>query len=82
MWSQAHSEPIFMTTEQKLFDSIIDNQNYKRICLTHVPLILQTYLLKACVRYFFVKFLFFTKQQPFENYEKCFLFHLKRSFRS
>ena len=31
---------------------------------------------------FFIKFLFFTKLQPFKNYEKCFLFHLKTSFRS
>ena len=26
--------------------------------------------------------LFFTKKKPFKNYEKCFLFHLKSSFRS
>ena len=32
-------------------------------------------LLKGCVHYF----LFF---QPFKNYEKCFLFHLKCSFRT
>ena len=25
-------------------------------------------------------FIFFTKWQPFKNYEKCFLFHLKSSF--
>ena len=31
---------------------------------------------------FFIKFLFFTKWQPFKSYEKCFLFHLKSSFRS
>ena len=33
---------------------------------------------KACVRYFLSNFYF----QPFKNYEKCFLFHLKSSFRS
>ena len=31
---------------------------------------------------FFIKFLFFTKWQLFQNYEKCFLFHLKSSFPS
>ena len=31
---------------------------------------------------FFTKFLFFTKWQPFRNYERCFLFHLKSSFRA
>ena len=40
---------------------------------------------KACVRYFyFFNFIyllfFFTKWQPLNNYEKCFLFHLKSSF--
>ena len=30
---------------------------------------------------FFMNFLFFTKWYPFKNYEKCFLFHLKSSFR-
>ena len=30
----------------------------------------------------FNKFLFFTNWQPFKNYERCFLFHLKSSFRS
>ena len=37
---------------------------------------------KACVRYFLSNFYFFTKWWPFKNYEKCFLFHLKSSFRS
>ena len=32
---------------------------------------------KACVRYFSF---FFTKWQPSNDYEKCFLFHLKSSF--
>ena len=35
---------------------------------------------KACVRYFFIKFLFFIKWKPFKNYGKCFLFHLNSSF--
>ena len=30
----------------------------------------------------FYKFLFFTKWWPFNNYERCFLFHLKSFFRS
>ena len=30
----------------------------------------------------FIKFLFFTKGQLFKNFKKCFLFHLKSSFRS
>ena len=38
--------------------------------------------LKACVRYFYQIFIFFTKWQPFKNYEKYFLFHQKSSFRS
>ena len=29
---------------------------------------------------FFINFFFFTKWQPFKNYEKCFLFHVKISF--
>ena len=33
-------------------------------------------------RLFFIKFLFFARWQTFKNYEKCFLFHLKSSFRS
>ena len=40
------------------------------------------YVFKACVRYFFIKFLSFTKWYPFKNYEKCFLFHQKSSFRT
>ena len=40
---------------------------------------------KACVRYFYFFYFiyllfFFTKWQPLNNYEKCFLFHLKSSF--
>ena len=31
---------------------------------------------------FFIKFLFFTKLWPPKNYDKCFLFYLKSSFRS
>ena len=27
-----------LTSEQKLFDSIINKQNYERICLTYIPL--------------------------------------------
>ena len=37
---------------------------------------------KTCVPYFLSNFYFFTKWQLFKNYEKCFLFHLKSSFRS
>ena len=39
-------------------------------------------IFKACVHYYFIKFLFFTKWQPFKNCEKCFLFHRNSSFRS
>ena len=39
-------------------------------------------IFKACVRYFLSNFYFFTKRYPFKNCEKCFLFHLKSSFRS
>ena len=40
---------------------------------------------KGCVRYFYFFYFiyllfFFTKWQPLNNYEKCFLFHLKSSF--
>ena len=38
--------------------------------------------LKACVRYFLPNFYFLTKWRPVKNYEKCFLFYLKSSFRS
>ena len=31
---------------------------------------------------FFIKFYFFTKWNPFRNYEKCFSFYIKSSFRS
>ena len=37
------------------------------------------FIVKACVRYFYQFFIFFIK---FKNYEKCFLFHIKSSFRS
>ena len=41
---------------------------------------------KGCLKLvsaIFIKFyFFFTKWQPFKNFEKCFLFHLKSSFRS
>ena len=40
------------------------------------------YNLKLLSAIFFNKFLFFTKLQPFKHYERCFLFHLKSSFRS
>ena len=35
---------------------------------------------KACICYFSFFFFFFTKWQCLNNYEKCFLFHLKSSF--
>ena len=35
---------------------------------------------KVCVRYFYHFFIFSLKDSP-SNYEKCFLFHLKSSFR-
>ena len=38
--------------------------------------------LKASVRYFFIKFLFYFYLIELQNYEKCSLFHLKSSFRS
>ena len=41
-----------------------------------------TWVFKACVRYFLSNFYFFTKWYHFKNYEKCFLFHQKSSFRS
>ena len=34
-----------------------------------------------CLLFFLSNFYFFIKWQAFKNYEKCFLFHLKRSFR-
>ena len=39
-------------------------------------------VLKACVRYFLSNCCFSPNDSPFKNYEKCFLFHLKSSFRS
>ena len=41
-----------------------------------------TKILKACVRYFFQILIFSPNDSPFKNCEKCFLFHLKSSFRS
>ena len=38
-------------------------------------------LFKACVRYFSSNF-YFHQMIALQNYEKCFLFHLKSSFRS
>ena len=38
--------------------------------------------IKACFCYFLSIFCFSTKCQPFQNYEKCFLFQQKSSFRS
>ena len=37
---------------------------------------------KACVCYFYQFFIFSPNDSPSKNYEKCFLFHLKNSFRS
>ena len=37
--------------------------------------------IKACVCDFLSNFYIFTKWQSFKNYEKCFLFHQKSSFR-
>ena len=46
------------------------------------PVLCSLKWLKACVHYFLSNFYFLTKWCPFKNYEKCFLFHLKISFRS
>ena len=40
------------------------------------------WLFKILCPLFFIKFLFSIKWKPLKNYEKCFLFHLKSSFRS
>ena len=40
------------------------------------------YLFKACDCYFLSNFYFSQNDSPLKNYEKCFLFHLKSSFRS
>ena len=53
----------------------------KQLMIYHFPL-LTVVKPKPCVRYFLSKFYFFAKWWPFKNYEKCFLFHLKSSFRS
>ena len=41
-----------------------------------------SYISESLCPLFFFKFLFLTKWQPFQNYEKCFSFHLKSSFHS
>ena len=46
---------------------------------THAPIKKKYLKLVSAV---FYQILFFTKRWPFKNYEKCFLFHLKSSFRS
>ena len=38
--------------------------------------------IKGCVRYIFCYSFYFTKRKPLKNDEKCFLFHVKSSFRS
>ena len=40
------------------------------------------FIILKLVSAIFYQFVFLTKWQPFKNYEKCFLFHLKSSFRS
>ena len=45
-------------------------------------IIIAVWNIKACVRHFLSNFCFSTKWYPFQNYEKCFLFHQKSSFHS
>ena len=56
----------------------------KRSYLSNMLLVNQKYFmyLKLVPAIFFMKFLFLAKRYSFKNYEKCFLFHLKSSFRS
>ena len=39
-------------------------------------------MFKGCVGYIFASLFFKSKQEYLSNYEKCFLFHFKSSFRS
>ena len=70
-----------------LIRSIIKNSNYydeKYMKIKFKPLnktIEIATITKACVHYF-LSFFFPTRWQPFKNYEKCLLLHLKSSFRS
>ena len=50
-----------------------------RVLNTHLYYVFPCLKLASTI---FIKFLFFTKWWCFKNYEKCFLFHLKCSFRS
>ena len=44
--------------------------------------VVKSVIFKACVCYFLWNYYFFIKWLPFKNYKTCFLFHLRRSFRS
>ena len=39
-------------------------------------------ILKGCVRYIFASLFFKSKLEHLSNWERCFLFHFKSSFRS
>ena len=49
------------------------------VCLTTTSMVC---LFKSCVRYIFASLFFKSRQKHLSNYEKCFLFNFKSSFRS
>ena len=53
----------------------VQTQNYTKIIYTWSKLL-------KLVPAIFYQFFIFSPNEPFKNYEKCFLFHLKSSFRS
>ena len=77
---------LFKKNKNSMFKTqVISFLNLKHIIESRgvsVMLNLVFYVFKACVHYFLSNFYFFTKWQPFKNYEKCFLFHLKSFFSS
>ena len=70
----------FLMEIEKSYTSIVVFKNKIKVKILNISN--KFILFKACVRYFLSNFYFFTKSLPLKNYEKCFLFHLKSSFRS
>ena len=55
-----------------LIKIILKDAEINSVFLNWVGVLKWSLLLKACVRFFYQFFYFFTKSLPFKNYEKCF----------
>ena len=65
----------------KMYSIVSATDTFVKSDSTSSSLTLHHHIQSLCLL-FFIKFLFFTRSQPFKNYGKCFLFHQKISFRS